>query len=201
MFTGLIEDQGEIRRRDDLAGGGATFHIAVPTALRCAIAVKDSISVSGVCLTATKLLDEGFACDVVPETLVRSALGKARSGDRVNLELSLRFGDRLGGHLVYGHVDATARIVALREEGQGHRLTVEVPSPLADFIVEKGYVAVDGVSLTVASVGPRGFDIALIPETSRRTTLGQKRTGALVSLEADPIARYAIAAVKAYSKS
>lgn len=198
MFTGLIEDMGEILLRDDLAGGGATFHIAVPESVRSSIAIKDSICVSGVCLTATDLLPQGFACDVVPETLVRSALGEVRSGDRVNIELSLRFGDRLGGHLVYGHVDATARIVARREEGQGERLTVAVPAQIAEFIVEKGYVAVDGVSLTVASVGADGFDIALIPETSRRTTLGHKAPGALVSLEADPIARYAIAAVKAY---
>jgi riboflavin synthase len=132
---------------------------------------------------------------------MRSTFGALASDDPVNLELSLRLGDRLGGHLVYGHVDSTARILAKQPEGQGHRLTIATPASIALFIVEKGYVAVDGVSLTVASVAPGLFTIALIPETLKRTTLGTKGAGAAVNLEVDPVARYAQAAVAAYTQN
>ena len=200
MFTGLIANMGWVEERTDLPGGGATLRIAVPPALmRDGIEVKDSICVSGVCLTAVTVHDDGFTCDVVPETLRRSALGELRADDNVNLELSLRLGDRLGGHLVYGHVDAAARLIDRIAEGQGSRLRMEVPAPLRELIVHKGYIAVDGVSLTVAAVNGPVFEIALIPETARRTTLGAKPPGALVSLEADPIARYALAGLRAYS--
>ena len=144
-------------------------------------------------------VDEGtIAFDLVPETVLRSTFGGLSAGDPVNLELSLRLGDRLGGHLVYGHVDATAQIIDKQSEGQGHRITVATPPSIASFIVEKGYVALDGVSLTIASVAPGKFTIALIPETAKRTTLGSKGSGAQVNLEVDPVARYAQAAVEAY---
>jgi len=198
VFTGLISHQGRIAERIDLSGGGATFRIEAPEIVD-AIAIKDSICVDGVCLTAVAVDAAGFTCDVVPETLRRSALAEVHAGDRVNLELSLRLADRLGGHLVYGHVDATARIVSKVPEGQGFRVSVTLPQSLAALIVEKGYVAVDGVSLTVAAVTDQGFEIALIPETARRTTLGIKGAGDLVSLEADPLARYAVAAVQHYA--
>jgi riboflavin synthase len=119
-------------------------------------------------------------------------------GDPVNVELSLRMGERLGGHLVYGHVDASAEIVGKPVEGQGHRLTIERPSTIGRLIVEKGFIAIDGVSLTIASVSEHAFTIALIPETSKRTSLGSKDKGARVNIEIDPLARYAFAAVDAY---
>ena len=136
--------------------------------------------------------------DIVPESIVRAGFDELREGSPVNVELSLRMGDRLGGHLVYGHVDATAAIVGKPVEGQGHRLTIERPDAVARFIVEKGFIAIDGVSLTIASVTPEYFTIALIPETERRTTLGTKDAGARVNIEIDPVARYAFAAVDAY---
>ncbi|MBD5635542.1 MAG: riboflavin synthase, partial [Candidatus Eremiobacteraeota bacterium] len=145
--------------------------------------------------------DTSMSFDVVPETLERSALGALAAGSPVNVELSLRLGDRLGGHLVYGHVDATSRILAKAPEGQGHRLVVELPPALAPYIVEKGYVAVDGTSLTVAAVRGGAFEIALIPETSARTTFGTKVVGDPVNLEIDPIARYALGAAAHYDRT
>ncbi|MGH7746398.1 MAG: riboflavin synthase, partial [Candidatus Dormibacteria bacterium] len=136
--------------------------------------------------------------DVVPETLARSTLGLRRSGERVNLELSLRLGERLGGHLVYGHVDARAPLLENIAEGQGVRIAIALPKALHGLVVEKGYVAVDGVSLTVAAVRADRFEIALIPETLARTSLGERGVGDEVNLEADPLARYACAAVAAY---
>jgi riboflavin synthase len=198
VFSGLIAHLGRVAAIESLPGGGATLRILAPDAIAEGVDVKDSIAISGVCLTVTAFDEQSFSFDVVPETLDRSALGGLSVGDPVNVELSLRLGDRLGGHLVYGHVDATARIREKKPEGQGHRLIVERPPALAPFIVEKGYVAVDGVSLTVARVDDTHFDIALIPETSARTTLGSKGQGNVVNLEIDPIARYAIAAAGAY---
>jgi riboflavin synthase len=198
MFSGLIAHLGRVDRIAGNAHDGMRLVIDAPAAIADGIAVKDSIAVNGVCLTAVDVDDRTVAFDVVPETIDRSTLGALVAGGAVNLELSLRLGDRLGGHLVYGHVDATARIVEKRPEGQGFRLTVATPQTIAPFIVEKGYVAVDGVSLTVASVGPGRFTIALIPETLKRTTLGPAQPGGLVNLEVDPVARYAQAAVAAY---
>jgi len=129
--------------------------------------------------------------DVVPETLARTNLGALASGDLVNLEPSLRAGDPLGGHFVYGHVDATTTVEKKTPEGPGFRIWSKVPARLANLICEKGFVALDGVSLTVASVEDGRFSVALIPETLRRTTFGEKRAGATLNVEADPLARYA----------
>jgi riboflavin synthase len=199
MFSGLIAHRGTVARITPDLRGGVRLEIAASDAIAEGVEPKDSIAVNGVCLTVVAFDAQTVAFDVVPETLARSALGALEAGDPVNLELSLRLGDRLGGHLVYGHVDATAAILAKEPEGQGFRLTLERPPALVPFIVEKGYVAVDGVSLTVASVCGGRFDIALIPETAARTTLGPKRAGDLVNLEIDPIARYARAAADAYA--
>jgi riboflavin synthase len=199
MFSGLIAHRGTVENITPDPRGGARLEIAAPDAIAEGVDAKDSIAVNGVCLTVVAFDARTVAFDVVPETLARSALGALRAGDPVNLELSLRLGDRLGGHLVYGHVDATAAILAKEPEGQGFRLTLERPAALAPFIVEKGYVAVDGVSLTVAAVCGGRFDIALIPETAARTTLGPKGPGDRVNLEIDPIARYARAAAEAYA--
>jgi len=153
-----------------------------------------SVCVNGVCLTVKRCQDL-LVFDVVPETLSRSNLGSLNIGELVNLEPSLRVGDKIGGHFVYGHVDASAEIIAKDPEGQGYRMWCATPPALRRLIVEKGYVAVDGISLTVAAVEPERFAVALIPETLKRTTLGRKGPGLSVNIEADPVARYVAAQV------
>ncbi|TAM87890.1 riboflavin synthase [bacterium] len=195
MFTGLIAHQGRVR--EVLRDGGLRLHVACPTLLAEGIEPKDSIAVNGVCLTAVEVDAEGFAADVVPETLARSNLGALAPGDLVNLESSLRLGDRVGGHFVYGHVDACTEIVSKDVEGQGWRVRLARPPIVASMLVEKAFVALDGVSLTIASADDGWFEVALIPETARRTTFGGKDAGGRVNVEADPLARYAAAAVAA----
>jgi riboflavin synthase len=134
--------------------------------------------------------------DVVPETLARSNLGTLREGERVNLEYSLRLGDRMGGHFVYGHVDATGLILSRAPEGQGERMRIELPAQLRRFVCEKAFISVDGVSVTVAACGEDWFELALIPETLQRTTLGRRAPGDAVNLEVDPLARYAVEAAR-----
>jgi len=198
MFSGLIAHLGRVTAlRGDLRNG-IVLTVEAPGALAEGVAEKDSVAINGVCLTVVAHDARTMTFDVVPESIVRAGFNTLREGDPVNVELALRLGDRLGGHLVYGHVDATATIVAKVAEGQGHRLTIERPSSIAQLIVEKGFIALDGVSLTIASVDPDAFTIALIPETSRRTTLGPKGAGARVNVEIDPLARYAFAALEAY---
>jgi riboflavin synthase len=158
--------------------------------------VKDSIAIDGVCLTATKIDGKTVAFDVIPETLARTTLGLRSPGDAVNVEYSLRVGDRMGGHFVYGHVDATAEVLTRTPEGQGERVRIERPAQLAPMIAEKAFIAVDGVSLTVAAVGEGWFEIALIPETLERTTLGRRPAGSRVNVEVDPLARYVVEALK-----
>lgn len=201
MFSGLIAHAGKVAWIEGDGERGITLAVQAQGAIAEGVAGGDSIAIDGVCLTVVGYDARIMRFDVVPETIARTEIGDLRTGDRVNVELSLRLGDRLGGHLVYGHVDATAPILAKDDEGQGHRLRVGVPSALAPFIVEKGYIAVDGVSLTVASVEGDAFTIALIPETSRRTTLGTKGIGARVNLEVDPVARYARGAIDAYVRA
>jgi riboflavin synthase len=200
MFSGLIAYLGTVASIEPDPRGGVRLRIDAPDAVAEGVAPKDSIAVGGVCLTVVAHDATSMSFDVVPETLDRSALGTLGPGSRVNLELSLRLGDRLGGHLVYGHVDATARIVSKEPEGQGHRLSIALGPEMRRYVVEKGYIAVDGVSLTIAAVRDDTFEIALIPETSARTTLGKKGAGDLVNLEIDPIARYAIGAAEAYGR-
>ena len=197
MFSGLIAYRGVVAAIDALPGGGATLRVQCEGIDAEKPGVKDSIAVNGVCLTATAVDAQTIAFDVIPETLDRSTLGSLKPGDRVNLEYSLRFGDRMGGHFVYGHVDTTAAVVARTHEGQGERVRIERSIGLAPMIAEKAFIAIDGVSLTVAAVGDGWFELALIPETLARTTLGERPTGSRVNLEVDPMARYAFAAVEA----
>jgi riboflavin synthase len=199
VFSGLIVHDGRVASAEGDATRGITLVVEAPNAIADGVAVGDSVAINGVCLTVVGFDDRTMRFDVVPETIRRAGFDAIRPGERLNLELSLRLGDRLGGHLVYGHVDDNAAIVGKEPEGQGFRLHVALPPALTPFIVEKGYVAVDGVSLTVASVSLDHFSIALIPETARRTTLGTKGAGARVNLEIDPVARYAQAAVAAYA--
>lgn len=190
MFSGLIGYRGTVVSLEPLPGGGATLVIACEGVEREEPQIKDSIAINGVCLTATAIEGDRVSFDVIPETLERSTLGSLRPGERANLEYSLRIGDRMGGHFVYGHVDRSARVLARTPEGQGERVRIKRPRSLAPMIVDKAFVAVDGVSLTVAATGEDWFELALIPETLERTTLGERPAGSFVNLEADPVARY-----------
>jgi riboflavin synthase len=191
MFSGLIGFRGTVVANED-RHGGRHLVISAPEAIADGIEPKDSVAVNGVCLTATSVGKQRVAFDVVPETVGRTTLSALHEGDKVNIELSLKMGDRLGGHFVYGHVDATAQILERYPEGEGERIVVATPPSLARYIVEKGCIAIDGVSLTIAAVDQNHFDIALIPETAARTTLGNLPPGKLVNVEVDPIARYAL---------
>ena len=187
MFTGLIGDLGSVTalERD---GDGATLEIR--SALAGALAEGDSIAVNGVCLTATALADGSFRTQAMRETLERSSLGALQVGAPVNLELPLRAEDRLGGHVVQGHVDGTGTVRAAREEGFSRVLEIDVEPRLARYLVEKGSVAVDGVSLTVSALHEHGFAVSLIPETLQRTNLGAIREGSLVNIEVDILAKH-----------
>ena len=150
----------------------------------------DSVAVNGVCLTAIEAGADGFTADVMAETLRRSSLGPLEEGDGVNLELPLRAGDRLGGHIVQGHVDGTGRVRSISRDGFAIMVHVTCPPELLRYVVEKGSIAVDGVSLTVAETDDRGFTVSLIPETLERTTLAQAAPGRVVNLEVDVLAKY-----------
>lgn len=192
MFSGLIGFSGTVQRVTPLRSGGVRLQIRCENASEEEVEVKDSIAINGVCLTATDVDHNVIDFDVVPETLARSNLGSLREGDRVNVEYSLRLGDRLGGHFVYGHVDAIGEILSRAAEGQGERLRVALPSTLRPYVCEKAFISIDGVSVTVAAASGEWFEVALIPETLKRTTLGQRAVGESVNLEVDPIARYAV---------
>jgi riboflavin synthase len=190
MFGGIIAYRGTVTRIEALPEGGITLRVRCEGIERERPEPKDSIAIDGVCLTATSVDGEVVRFDVVPETLASSALGDRATGDLVNVEYALRLGERLGGHLVYGHVDAAARVLQRTSEGQGERLRIERPLPLQPMIVTKGFVAVDGVSLTVAAANGNWFEVALVPETIARTALGLRAPGNRVNLEVDPLARY-----------
>jgi riboflavin synthase len=187
VFTGLIADRGALRSivRDDR---GATLEIA--TRLSAELAEGDSIAVNGVCLTASRVNGESFEAEAINETLTRSALGALQAGAPVNLELPLRASDRLGGHIVQGHVDATGTVAQVRDEGISRVLEVEVEEGLRRYLVEKGSVALDGVSLTVSALTDDGFAVSLIPETLQRTGLGEVQVGAGVNVEVDVLAKH-----------
>lgn len=187
MFTGLIADLGSVAAVEQ-DGDGATLQIESELARE--LSEGASIAVNGVCLTATDVGGAGFRAQAIAETLRRSSLGSLHPGARVNLELALRADDRLGGHIVQGHVDGTATVSALREEGFSRVLTFAVEPPLERYLVEKGSVAVDGVSLTVSSLGEDEFSVSLIPETLQRTNLGEIGEGAIVNIEVDVLAKH-----------
>jgi len=188
VFTGIVEGEGRVASVSPSRRGGRRLEITPPPGFG-RLSAGESVCVSGVCLTA---LGAGpiLRADLSPETLRRSTLGSLAAGDRVNLERALRWGDRLSGHFVMGHVDAVARLLEVVEDGNSWTLRVAIPSGLAPLIAEKGSVALDGVSLTVASRGARAFTVAMIPETRRRTTLGRAAAGTRLNLEADVFARY-----------
>lgn len=194
MFSGLIAYNGSVQRVTPLEEGGVRLRLRCENASEEEVDVKDSIAINGVCLTAADVDHNVVEFDVVPETLARSTLGTLREGDTVNVEYSLRVGDRMGGHFVYGHVDATGEVLSRTPEGQGERMRISLPANLQRYVPEKAFISVDGVSVTVAAVGEGWFELALIPETLRRTTLGRRNAGDRVNLEIDPLARYAVEA-------
>ena len=187
MFTGLVADLGSVAALDATEDG---VRLRVRTALAGELSDGDSIAVNGVCLTAVAPDAESFGADVMHETLRRSSLAAVRTGTRVNLELPLRADERLGGHVVQGHVDGVGTIRAVREDGFARVLTIEADPALLRYVVEKGSIAVDGVSLTVAGLDSSSFDVSLIPETLERTSLGTAQPGATVNLEVDILAKY-----------
>jgi riboflavin synthase len=183
VFTGLVADKGTIRAVHD-------GRLEVETALGAHLAEGDSVAVNGVCLTAVEPHVDGFAADVMPETLRRSSLGPLGPGAEVNLELPLRAGDRMGGHVVQGHVDGTGEVESVREDGNARVVRIAAAPELLRYVVEKGSIAVDGVSLTVSAIDDRAFEVSLIPETLERTTLGDAEAGRTVNLEVDVLAKY-----------
>jgi riboflavin synthase len=187
MFTGLVETTARVRRVEP---DGDAVRLEVETPLAAELGQGDSIAVNGVCLTAIDPAPDRFRADVMAETLRRSSLGPLGEGDYVNVELPLRAGDRLGGHMVQGHVDGTGTVGDVRDEGFARLVRIEAPPDLLRYVVEKGSIAVDGVSLTVAAVDDASFTVSLIPETLERTTLGLASPGRVVNLEVDVLAKY-----------
>jgi riboflavin synthase len=191
MFTGIVAELGEVAGAEH-HGGAARLTIRGSAE---GVALGESIAVNGVCLTVTGILDGTFTADVMGETLSRSTLGTLTAGAPVNLERSARLADRIGGHLVQGHVDATATIISRVPAEHWDQVRISLPGTIARYVVEKGSIAVDGISLTVSALSPPGpkdgwFEVCLIPETLKRTTLGTRKPGEAVNLEVDVIAKY-----------
>ena len=189
MFTGIIEEVGEVRR---VLSGSTAGEIAIraKTVLE-GTKLGDSIAVNGVCLTVTGLLGDGFTADVMPETLRRTNLGRLGAGSRVNLERAMAADGRFGGHIVAGHVDGVGHISDIRRDDTAVWYTVHAGPEILRYVVEKGSITIDGISLTVASVEPDRFSVSIIPHTAAVTILGQKRVGDIVNLETDIIGKYA----------
>jgi len=194
MFTGIVAELGEVAGIEQ-RGDAARLTIRGSTE---GVSPGDSIAVNGVCLTVTGILDGTFTADVMGETLDRSGLGALRAGAPVNLEQSVRLADRLGGHLVQGHVDGTGTIISRSPAEHWDQVRISLPAGISRYVVHKGSIAVDGISLTVSALGPPGdgpdgdtwFEVCLIPETLKRTTMGARRPGEVVNLEVDVIAKY-----------
>ena len=188
MFTGIVEEVGVARHVAETASG-RRIEISAERVLE-RLAVDDSIAVAGVCLTVVARDDRSFTVDAVPETLSRTTLGAVTRGTKLDLERAVTPTTTLGGHFVQGHVDGTIPLLERTSEGDGARLRFKLPRELAPYVVMKGFVALDGVSLTVAALDRTSFDVALIPHTAQRTTLGSVRTGDSVNIEVDIIGKY-----------
>lgn len=189
MFTGLVADTGVVERVLPRQGG-ARIVIRPRTLDVDALALGESVACSGACLTVVERGQGLASFDAVPETLSRTTAGAWRPGTEVNLERALAIGDRLGGHLVQGHVDGVGDLLWVKPEGQGKRIAISLPAAIAPLVAEKGSIAIDGISLTVASAARDRFEVAVIPETLARTTLGKAAAGTKVNLEADVLARH-----------
>ena len=187
MFTGLIEDVGTVEsvdRNDD----GARLRIS--TSLASELALGDSTAVNGCCLTATAVDAEGFETEAMNQTLQVTALGVVEAGSRVNLELAMKAGERLGGHIVQGHVDGVGTVLSAEEDGFARRIRVELPQDLLKYVVDKGSITLNGVSLTVAELGETWAEVSLIPETLERTNLTEAEAGSRLNVECDVVAKY-----------
>jgi riboflavin synthase len=188
VFTGIVRERGRVA---SVGGGDEGVRLVVEApGTAPGVAIGDSVAVNGVCLTAVEAGDGTLAFDAVPETLARTSLGRLAPGAPVNLEPALRAGDPMGGHVMQGHVDGLARVRSVEPEGDGRRIWIDVPNGLLRYTVEKGSIAVDGVSLTVAALDDGGFAVALIPHTLAETTLGSLAAGDEVNLEVDVLAKY-----------
>ncbi|HEX4805011.1 MAG TPA: riboflavin synthase [Conexibacter sp.] len=187
MFTGLVQALGTVAAVEQTDDG---VRLAIASPLAAELDAGDSVAVNGVCLTAVDPTPERFAADVMRETLRRSSLAAAAPGAQVNLELPLRAHDRLGGHVVQGHVDGLGTVAEVREDGFARLVRVAAPPELLRYVVEKGSIAIDGVSLTVAAVDDESLTVSLIPETLERTSLGAAAPGRTVNLEVDVLAKY-----------
>jgi riboflavin synthase len=187
MFTGLVEDLGTVAAVDRTADGA---RVTISSPLARELGEGDSVSVNGVCLTAVGICEDRFGAFVIPETLRHSSLDELDAGARVNLELPVKVESRLGGHIVQGHVDGVGVVAEVRVEGASRVVRIDTDPALLRYVVHKGSITVDGVSLTVSAVDDDGFEISLIPETLERTTLGRVAAGDPVNLEVDVVAKY-----------
>jgi riboflavin synthase len=187
MFTGLVQDIGSVER---VEGGVEGARLRIATKLGSEIGLGDSIAVNGVCLTATEADAGGFATEAMNQTLEVTVIGALEPGARVNLELATRADERLGGHIVQGHADGSGRVLEVGEDGFARRVRVEIPPDLLRYVVDKGSVALNGVSLTVASLGDTWVEVSLIPETLERTNLGDAAPGDPLNVEVDVVAKY-----------
>jgi riboflavin synthase len=195
MFSGLVQDLGRV---ESIEIGTEGARIRVASRLAGEIALGDSIAVNGCCLTATTVDPAGFTADAMQQTLDLTSLGGLEPGTPVNLELALRADQRLGGHIVQGHVDGTAEVTGLERDGFSLRLRISLPDRLARYVIPQGSITIEGVSLTVADCGEDWAEVALIPETQERTNLGTLATGATVNIECDVIAKYVERLVSPY---
>ncbi|GER91761.1 riboflavin synthase subunit alpha [Dictyobacter vulcani] len=184
MFTGIVEEQGSLLAREE-TGLVITAHQILQD-----VAIKDSVAVDGTCLTVTAKGEDWFRVDTMPETLRRTRLGSLQPGDSVNLERSLLANGRIGGHMVQGHIEACAPILSTQEDGIGLDVVIELPAELQSYVIPKGFIALNGVSLTIVDVWTDRFSISLIPYTRQQTNLGQAHPGMLLNLETDILGRY-----------
>ena len=187
MFSGIVEATGTIRA---VAAASEGLRVTIAAPFAAELSHGESVCVSGACMTVVSASDDVFDVEVSPESVRRTTLGRLRAGDRVNLERSLRLGDRISGHLVFGHVDGVGEVESITPEGDSALYRFAAPPAIERYLVEKGSVAVDGVSLTVFSCQAGGFTVAVIPHTAKVTTLGQRKPGDRVNLESDMLARY-----------
>ena len=187
MFTGIVKQPGRVEAVESSADGA---RLRISAQLAAELGEGDSVAVNGACLTATNVTDDAFEADVMHQTLELTTLGELEPGSQVNLELPLRATDRLGGHVVQGHVDGTGTVEGISDDGFAKRLRVELPDELLPYVVEHGSIAIEGVSLTIAELNDDGVEVSLIPETLERTTLGAAEPGDRLNIECDVLARY-----------
>jgi riboflavin synthase len=187
MFTGIVKQLGRVEAVESSADGA---RLRISAQLAAELGEGDSVAVNGACLTATVATDDAFEADVMHQTLELTTLGELEPGSQVNLELPLRASDRLGGHVVQGHVDGTGTVEGISDDGFAKRLRVELPDELLPYVVEHGSIAIEGVSLTIAELNDDGVEVSLIPETLERTTLGAAEPGDRLNIECDVLARY-----------